>query len=82
MINSTNTMVDNTANNINVISPNNLPILLSSKNSKELGISRSMFYRLMDDEKQLTLTIGNRKFIHRDRFFEWLNNGVEDGDRA
>ena len=45
------------------------PEILSAK---DLGFSRSMSYVLFNREDIPVIRIGKRKFIRREKFFEWL----------
>ena len=56
-----------------------LPILLSAKDIQSIGLSRSMAYQLMNRSDVPVVTIGGRKFINRDRFFEWIDNQTRTG---
>lgn len=38
------------------------------------GFSRSMAYSLLNRKDLPTVQIGNRRFIHRELFQEWLRN--------
>lgn len=38
------------------------------------GFSRSMAYQLLNREDLPTVQIGNRRFIHRELFQEWLRD--------
>ena len=60
-----------------LITRETLPLLLSSKNVEKLGISRSMFYRLIHMASVPTIALGERRYIHRDKFFEWLDQNTE-----
>jgi len=59
------------------ITKETLPLLLSAKDVNKIGISRSMFYRLIHMENVPTILLGERKYIHRDRFFTWLEANIE-----
>ena len=61
------------------ITKETLPILLTSKEAKKIGISRSMFYKLANQDGNFTVKIGERLFIHRDKFFEWLDRIADCG---
>ena len=54
-----------------------LPLLLSARDVEKLGISRTMYYRLTHMASVPTVLLGERRYIHRDRFFEWLDQAVE-----
>lgn len=38
------------------------------------GFSRAMAYRILNRSDLPTVQIGNRRFIHRELFQEWLRN--------
>ena len=54
-----------------------LPLLLSARDVEKLGISRTMYYRLTHMASVPTVLLGERRYIHRDRFFEWLDQAAE-----
>ena len=54
-----------------------LPLLLSARDVEKLGISKTMYYRLTHMASVPTVLLGERRYIHRDRFFEWLDQAVE-----
>lgn len=50
-----------------------LPNLLSAKLMvQEVGLARSMVYQLLNRADMPVIKIGTRKFMHRDKFLEWL----------
>ena len=51
---------------------NATPEILSAKDLQEMGFSRSMSYALFNREDIPVIHIGKRKFIRREKFFEWL----------
>lgn len=48
------------------------PEILSAKDLQDMGFSRSMSYALFNREDVPVIRIGKRKFIRREKFFEWL----------
>ncbi len=56
-----------------------LPILLSAKDIQSIGLSRSMAYQLLNRSDVPVVAIGGRKFINRDKFFEWIDNQTQAG---
>ena len=48
------------------------PEILSAKDLQDMGFSRSMSYALFNREDIPVIRIGRRKFIRREKFFEWL----------
>lgn len=50
-----------------------LPLVMSAKDLQALGFSRSLSYGLLNRSDVPVIVIGGRKFVQRDRFFEWLD---------
>ena len=48
------------------------PEILSAKDLQDMGFSRSMSYALFNREDVPVIRIGKRKFIRREKFWEWL----------
>lgn len=48
------------------------PEILSAKDLQDMGFSRSMSYALFNRTDVPVIHIGKRKFIRREKFFEWL----------
>lgn len=54
---------------------NQLPILLKRRHLlREFGLSDSLYYTLLQSGELPTVTLNGRKYIHRDKFLELLNN--------
>ena len=45
--------------------------------AEKLGISKTTYYRLTHMADLPTVLIGDRRYLHRDRFFEWLDQAVD-----
>lgn len=53
----------------------NLPLLLRRKHIKELlGISDTLYYKMVSEQALPTIFFNNRVYIHRDRFLELLDS--------
>jgi len=50
----------------------NSKVLLSEKDRNSLGLSRSMWYALLNRSDMPIVVIGGRKFMHRELFLKWL----------
>jgi len=50
-----------------------LPALLDYKHLQACGMTRAMAYQLLNREDMPVVQIGVRKFMNRDRFFEWMD---------
>ena len=46
--------------------------LLSASDLQEMGMGRSMVYQLLNRADLPVVQIGKRKFMHREKFLEWL----------
>jgi len=51
-----------------------LPDLLSHKHLQGCGLTRAMAYQLLNREDMPVVQIGERKFMNRDLFFQWMDN--------
>lgn len=53
---------------------NDLPLLLRRKHLVgEFGFTNSLYYTLMQKDELPTITLNGRKYIHRDKFLEFIN---------
>ena len=48
------------------------PEILSAKDLQDMGFSRSIAYALFNRVDVPVIHIGKRKFIRREKFFNWL----------
>ena len=55
-----------------------LPALLSAKHLQACGLSRSMTYALLSREDMPVVKIGERLFMNRDLFFEWIDTQAQE----
>ena len=56
-----------------------LPMMLSANEIQAMGFTRTMAYSILNRYDVPVVKIGNRKFVQRDKFFEWLDKR-ERGD--
>ena len=54
-----------------------IPLVMDAKDLQNLGFSRSMVYNILNQSDFPVIVIGGRKLVHRDRFFEWLDQQTE-----
>lgn len=59
----------------NCCDSNELPALLSVNNLQAMGLGRSTVYKLFKMPGLPVVHIGGRKFMIRDKFITWLENG-------
>lgn len=52
----------------------NLPMMLSANDIQTMGFTRTMTYNILDRDDVPVVKIGSRKFIQRDKFFDWLES--------
>ena len=52
----------------------NLPMMLSANDIQTMGLTRTMAYNILNREDVPVVKIGSRKFIQRDKFFDWLDS--------
>ena len=55
-------------------SKDTLPMTLSANDIQTLGFTRTMAYNILNREDVPVVKIGSRKFIQRDKFFDWLDS--------
>jgi len=56
----------------------NLPMMLSANDIQTMGLTRTMAYNILNREDVPVVKIGSRKFIQRDKFFDWLDSREKD----
>ena len=57
-------------------------MLLNVQDLQALGLSRTMSYRLMHKSDMPVIRLGDRLFMHKDRFFQWLEEQSTKGAEA
>ena len=55
-----------------------LPMMLSANDIQTMGFTRTMAYNILNRNDVPVGKIGSRKFIQRDKFFDWLDNREKD----
>ena len=50
------------------------PLLMSAKDLQKVGVTKTMAYQLLNREDIPVVCIGGRKFVNRDKFFQWLDS--------
>lgn len=51
-----------------------LPMMLSANDIQTMSFTRTMAYNIVNRDDVPVVKIGSRKFIQRDKFFDWLDN--------
>ncbi len=62
-------------------SKDTLPMMLSANEIQAMGFTRTMAYSILNRDDVPVVKIGNRKFIQRDKFFEWLDMKERDENK-
>lgn len=62
-------------------SKDTLPMMLSANEIQAMGFTRTMAYSILNRDDVPVVKIGNRKFIQRDKFFEWLDMRERDENK-
>lgn len=52
-------------------------VVLSAKDLQAMGFSRPMVYQLLNRKDMPVIQIGGRKFLHKAKFFEWLETQAD-----
>ena len=55
-------------------SKENLPMMLSANDIQTMGFTRTIAYNILNRNDVPVVKIGSRKFIQRDKFFDWLDS--------
>jgi len=50
-----------------------LPMMMSANEIQTMGFTRTMAYAILNCKNVSVVKIGNRKFVQKDKFFEWLS---------
>ncbi len=66
---------------VNVMNKELLPMMLSANEIQTMGFTRTMAYNILNRDDVPVVKIGNRKFIQRDKFFEWLDMRERDENK-
>ena len=51
-----------------------LPMMLSANDIQTMGFTRTMAYNILNRDDVPVVKIGSRKFIQRDKLFDWLDS--------
>lgn len=59
---------------------NDIPLMMTANDIQNIGFSRTMAYQILNRNDVPVVVIGERKFVKKDSFFDWLNNQTMGGD--
>ena len=58
---------------------NEFPEMLTAEDLQNFGFTRSMAYAFLNREDVPIIKIGKRKFIRKEKFYEWLETQEQKG---
>lgn len=58
---------------------NDFPEMLTAEDLQNFGFTRSMAYAFLNREDVPVIRIGKRKFIRKEKFYEWLETQEQKG---
>ena len=60
---------------------NEFPEMMTAEDLQNFGFTRSMAYAFLNREDVPVIKIGKRKFIRKEKFYEWLEEQERSGDK-
>ena len=60
---------------------NKFPEMMTAEDLQNFGFTRSMAYAFLNREDVPVIKIGKRKFIRKEKFYEWLKAQERRGDK-
>ena len=60
---------------------NKFPEMLTAEDLQNFGFTRSMAYAFLNREDVPVIKIGKRKFIRKEKFYEWLEEQERSDDK-
>lgn len=60
---------------------NEFPEMMTAENLQNFGFTRSMAYAFLNRKDVPVIRVGKRKFIRKEKFYEWLEEQERSGDK-
>lgn len=60
---------------------NGYPEMMTAEDLQSFGFTRSMAYAFLNRKDVPVIRVGKRKFIRREKFYEWLETQERSGDK-
>lgn len=60
---------------------NEYPEMMTAEDLQNFGFTRSMAYAFLNREDVPVIKIGKRKFIRKEKFYEWLEEQERSGNK-
>ena len=60
---------------------NEFPEMLTAEDLQNFGFTRSMAYAFLNRDDVPVIKIGKRKFIRKEKFYEWLEEQERSGNK-
>lgn len=61
---------------------NEYPEMMTAEDLQNFGFTRSMAYAFLNRKDVPVIRIGKRKFIRKEKFYEWLEEQERSGDKS
>lgn len=61
---------------------NEYPEMMTAEDLQNFGFTRSMAYAFLNRKDVTVIRIGKRKFIRKEKFYEWLEEQERSGDKS
>ena len=58
------------------------PEMMTAEDLQNFGFTRSMAYAFLNRKDVTVIRIGKRKFIRKEKFYEWLEEQERSGDKS
>ena len=58
------------------------PEMMTAEDLQNFGFTRSMAYAFLTRKDVTVIRIGKRKFIRKEKFYEWLEEQERSGDKS
>ena len=58
------------------------PEMMTAEDLQNFGFTRSMAYSFLNRKDVPVIRIGKRKFIRKEKFYEWLEEQERSGDKS
>ncbi len=61
---------------------NDIPLMMTANDIQNIGFSRTMAYQILNRNDVPVVIIGERKFVKKDSFFDWLGKQTTGGENV
>lgn len=61
---------------------NEFPEMMTAEDLQDFGFTRSMAYAFLNRKDVPVIRVGKRKFVRKEKFYEWLEEQERSGDKS